>query len=117
MCVIDLTYLIKISNNNQTFIKEMIESFLECAPQYLSELRAFSQEHDWANVKMTAHKLKPSATYLGLPHLLELILSVEEEVDNKQTPESISQLVLQMHELCEKAYPRLQEMAEKGKFD
>ena len=84
MCVIDLSYLKKISNNNQVFIKEMIESFLECAPQYLSEIESFTQQQDWLNVQMTAHKLKPSATYVGLPHLLEIILSIEEEVKDKQ---------------------------------
>ncbi|MGI9544542.1 MAG: Hpt domain-containing protein [Cyclobacteriaceae bacterium] len=117
MCVIDLSYLRKISNNNQTFIKEMIESFLECAPEYLAELETFTKQEDWLNVQMTAHKLKPSATYLGLPLLLELILSVERAVKNNPDQERISEIVAQMHQHCSEAYPKLKEVIDLEKYD
>lgn len=115
--MIDLTYLRKISNNNQVFIKEMIESFLECAPQYIAELKAFTNQADWSNVQMTAHKLKPSATYLGLPMLLELILSVEGAVKSNPVPDDISQIVAQMQQHCAEAYPTLQKMVDLEKYD
>lgn len=86
--VVDLNYLHELSDNNKEFEKEVIELFLQQAPQQLEELDKAVNNKDYPTIKMIAHKLKSStAVTIGRSlsehfELLEETASHNELTDN-----------------------------------
>ncbi len=107
--MIDLSYLRSISNNNQEFITQMIRSFLDHAPTYIQEMKTTCHQNDWSGLAMSTHKLKPSATYMGIDQLLDVILQIENQVKQSvPSAEKLNKLTLEVEQLCEGVYPQLQ---------
>ncbi|MBX2898904.1 MAG: response regulator [Cyclobacteriaceae bacterium] len=78
--LVDLTYLKKISNNNQEFIKEIVQTFLESMPQSIKEIQTNSQAGNWEQVGKVVHKIKPTITLMGIHSLKDKIVLFEQEV-------------------------------------
>lgn len=53
----DLTYLIKASDNNQEFIQEIINTFLESMPKTIEEIQIQLQRKNWEHLAKVVHKL------------------------------------------------------------
>ena len=107
--MVDLSYLRSISDNQQTFINQMIQSFLDLAPAYINEMKKASENENYSDLALSTHKLKPSATYMGIANLLEVMEQIEELVKLPTPPQDqIQDLIKQVEELCVESYPKLQ---------
>ncbi|MCK6617986.1 MAG: ATP-binding protein [Cyclobacteriaceae bacterium] len=85
----DLSYLRKVSGNSQPFIKEMIQTFLQSAPQLVNELDKLVNEKDWTGISKIIHQIKPSLTLLGIHSLKENAAQLEEEYKQGAPSEAI----------------------------
>jgi PAS domain S-box-containing protein len=74
----DLSYLRSISNDNEEFITEMMQTFVQTMPAVLSDMRSCLLEKNWEKLAKLAHQIKPSFTLLGVDALRSTILSIEE---------------------------------------
>jgi len=75
---IDLTELKEMSDNNMSFIKEMLELFVSEMTNHLQQLESAIEEQDDATSEYLAHKLKSSITMIGMdPSLLDLLSDME----------------------------------------
>jgi len=63
---IDLSYLNKTAEGSEEFITEMINAFLEQTPELLTEIETAILAKDWAGVKASTHKFKPTAVMMGI---------------------------------------------------
>lgn len=79
----DLSYLRSISNNNQEFIREMMQTFLQSTPDLLRQMRISLEEKNWERLSKLAHQIKPSLTLLGVHDLHATILFIEENAKDK----------------------------------
>ena len=77
--VIDLTYLKKVSNDNQEFIQEIINTFLESMPKSIEDISRYLKDKNWIQLGKVAHKIKPTITLMGIHSLKEKILQLETE--------------------------------------
>lgn len=105
--LVDLGYLRTISEDPE-FLREMIRRFLEHAPVYLSEMKAACDQKSWEKLSLSTHKLKPSATYMGINGLLQVLLNIEKHCNKNPDPNALTSLIRQADALCEKAYPLLE---------
>ncbi|MCX8492192.1 MAG: ATP-binding protein, partial [Cyclobacteriaceae bacterium] len=80
----DLSYLKSVSNNNELFVNEMIDTFLETVPKSIVELRTLSKQQDWENLSRAVHKLRPSITLLGIHQAKELASEIERNAKSKK---------------------------------
>ncbi|MEM7110259.1 MAG: ATP-binding protein, partial [Bacteroidota bacterium] len=71
--IIDLSYLQGVCNNDQNFMREMIDTFVNNTPQIISEMMDRSAKNDWKQVSALAHKLKPSVTFMGLNQIKDAV--------------------------------------------
>lgn len=62
---LDLSYLKEMSDDNAEFIIEMIDLFKAQTPVYLSELEKAVADKNWPLVSTSAHKMKPTFSYVG----------------------------------------------------
>lgn len=74
----DLSYLRSISNDNQEFIREMMQTFIQTMPAILDQLTKALETEDWEKLSKLAHQIKPSFTLMGIHSLRNDILFIEE---------------------------------------
>jgi PAS domain S-box-containing protein len=76
----DLSYLRKVSGNNDEFVKEMVETFVQSIPTSLKDMREALSVSDKINLSRTLHQIKPSLSLLGLNDLRETAISIEDDL-------------------------------------
>jgi PAS domain S-box-containing protein len=97
----DFTYLRTISNNNEEFIKEMIQTFLQTIPGTLNEMRNCLQQKDWEKLARFAHQIKPSFTLMGIDELRPVVVSIEENGKNKTNLDELPRVTTEFIKSCE----------------
>ncbi len=106
--MIDLEYLHHVSDRNQDFINQMILGFLEGTPSLIKEMYRSFKSRNWNELAITAHKLKPSANYMGISGLYHIIEKLEEEAKSDQPDKQIiSSYLNSIRTTCKQAYPLL----------
>lgn len=90
--LVDLSYLRKMSNNNQDFIKEIIGTFLESMPANVNEINQSADQGNWEQVAKLVHKIKPTITLMGIHSLKDKIVALEHEA--KENPGSQPAIML-----------------------
>jgi hypothetical protein len=84
----DLSYLRQVSGNNEVFVKEMVETFIQSIPQSLSEIEEAVRISDTQKLARTLHQIKPSLSLLGLDILKESSIRLEERIKVMKLPSS-----------------------------
>src|SRR5690606_22637053 len=74
----DLGYLRSISANNEQFIQEMIQTFVQTIPPILSEMRTAATTENWQKLSRLAHQIKPTFSLLGMEDLRKVVFDIEE---------------------------------------
>jgi PAS domain S-box-containing protein len=81
---IDLSYLRKVSNGNEGFVKEMIMTFRDVIPKVAIEIGTCLEKDDWSGLEKSVHRLKPSLTMMGLHAMKEEAMKLEEMAREKK---------------------------------
>jgi PAS domain S-box-containing protein len=105
--ITDLSYLRKMSNNDESFVQEMVSSFVEKTPEIISQIKQATKEKDWSQVGSLAHKLKPNLAFMGVDSLKELILEIEKNGKNKTNVKAIPELVNKLSSAVQEAINEL----------
>jgi len=74
---LDLSYLEEIANGNTEFIIEMIDLFLQQAPEILDQISDKISKKEWSAAGSLAHKLKPTFAMIGIHNGKELSERIE----------------------------------------
>ena len=93
---IDLTYLKELSNGSNEFMLQMINLFIATMPQMVADLETYLIAENWPSIRTTAHKMKPSVSFMGLKEIETDIALLEsyaaEKVHLDRLPEMISKI-------------------------
>ena len=90
---IDLSYLRQVGGDNQEFIMNMIEMFLQKTPVALDEMNEKIRQQSWQDLRDIAHRIKPSFTYVGLKEIHKMLAEIEDKSMTGLNLESIPQLL------------------------
>ncbi|MDQ2658078.1 MAG: ATP-binding protein, partial [Bacteroidota bacterium] len=74
----DLSYLKSVSDNNQEFLQEMIQTFVHSIPPVLADMKASLTAKQWRKLSRLAHQIKPSFSLMGMDSLRKAVLYIEE---------------------------------------
>jgi len=66
MKLIDLTYLKKVSNNDQDMMIEMLEIFKEQCKEFIAEFEQHIANNNNEKLSLLAHKVKSSVAIMGM---------------------------------------------------
>ena len=94
---IDLDYLKQISNGSNEFIYQMISVFIDEVPGEISNLEQHLANKDWKALRATAHKMKPSYSFMGVKELEEMVNAVEEFSDTESRQGELAGLIRSIH--------------------
>lgn len=76
--IIDAHHIKKFAGGDNQFMRQLIEIFLKRTPEYVADLREAVESKNWNKIKMVAHKLKPTFTYVGMEKFTERVGSIED---------------------------------------
>lgn len=97
----DLSYLRKVSGNNDGFVKEMVETFVQSIPNSLNDIQEALTNSDTVKLSRIFHQIKPSLSLLGLNDLRESALSIEEGLKlGKLNSKNLNERVLSFISHC-----------------
>lgn len=105
----DLSYLRRMSSNDEGFVQELVKSFIEKTPELLEEMNHANTEKKWEEVGKLAHKLKPNLAFMGMDSLKELILDIEHKGKGKTEVEEIPNMVAELTKSVNQAIEELLE--------
>jgi len=101
--VVNLSYLIKITDGNKEFIKEMLQLVVTEMPPDLTEINTAIAGRDFATIKAIAHKLKSTIPIVGLDRELPALAEVEQLAANGEQLPRIKKLFAGVEAQCRQA--------------
>jgi len=111
----DLDFLIQRTKNNSGLIMEMISAYLQQTPPLISAMKQGLRDQDWDALHAAVHKMIPSFAIMGMSADFEnMAKQVLDYARTQQQTEGISELVLQLENVCTQACKELE--AEFNKF-
>lgn len=89
----DLSALRKLSDNDETFIIDMLQTFKKTAPPVLERMAVYVAEQKTEAIGREAHKLIPGVTFLGAKTLQDVLVTIEEMAKKGENIETIASAV------------------------
>ncbi len=89
----DLAFLNKISGGDTDFIREMISTFKEVAPEYLLKARKLFNDQAIEALSKETHRVIPGISFLGAKQLESDLMLIEEYTKKNENLESIPALI------------------------
>ncbi len=86
---LNLSYLERITGGNENLRRQILELLIIETPEELQKLEEFTKERNWPRVRGVAHKMKSSATYMGLNQTLSKLKQIEENANTQTSLEQI----------------------------
>ncbi|MBI1185177.1 response regulator [bacterium] len=101
--IIDTNRIRKFASNDAEFMKQVVEIFLKRTPEYIKELRDAVADKDWERIKMMAHKVKPTFTYVGMEAFTEKVGAIENYAI-KRDLQTIETIMDEVWDKCQVAF-------------
>lgn len=107
---IDLDYLTHRTKSNPALMMEMIALYLEQTPPLINTMKLSLQNKDWTSLYAAVHKMIPSFSIMGISSDFEnMAKKVQEYASTQKQTEEITEMVLQLENICTQACIELQE--------
>ncbi len=113
---IDMAYLLHRTKSNPELMREMISLYLEQTPPLITAMTKSLHDQDWTALYAAVHKIIPSFSIVGISTDFEnMARKVQEYASTQQQTEGISNMVLQLENICLQACKELEEELNKIK--
>jgi HPt (histidine-containing phosphotransfer) domain-containing protein len=89
----DLGALRKLSDNDEGFILDMLQTFKKTAPPIIQRMEEYMAQNKVEAAGREAHKMIPGVSFLGAEHLKEVLICIEETAKNGDGLENLPPLV------------------------
>lgn len=96
----DLAYLRSISDNNQEFLQEMVQTFIQSIPPVLKEMGDSLAQNDWYKLSRLAHQIKPSFSLMGMDSLRKTVFYIEENAGKQSDLTKLRQRTQEFIQEC-----------------
>lgn len=90
---VDMTYLNQMTAGNESLKGQIIDLLLIETPEELDKLKSLCNDENWPRVRGVAHKMKSSATYMGMKDTLKLLKAIEEQAGAQRHVEEIPDMI------------------------
>ncbi|CAN5337484.1 hypothetical protein BH09BAC1_BH09BAC1_00460 [soil metagenome] len=107
---LNLTYLDRITGGNENLRQQILELLLLETPEELSKLEEHTKECNWPRVRGVAHKMKSTATYMGLSQTLANLKLIEENANVQTNLDDIPNWVNEASKNLNRALGELKEV-------
>lgn len=99
----DLTTLRKLSDNDETFIIDMLQTYKRTTPPALERMQEYLTDQKIEAIGREAHKMIPGVSFLGAKQLQDVLVKIEETAKSgvgvENMPELVAEAIRQSNEL------------------
>jgi PAS domain S-box-containing protein len=95
----DLTMVETLSGGDLSFIKRMVQLFIDTMPPSLQELQKETRQQNWVAVSKLAHKMKATIDSMGITRLKDDIRAIEMNGKKNENVDTIPGLVNTVEEV------------------
>jgi len=92
----DLSLLKKLSNNDEAFIIDMLNTFRRTAGPIMERMERLVADKRYEALGREAHKFIPGVSFLGIKYLESDLLKIEENAKTGTDLEKMEELVIQV---------------------
>jgi len=85
----------KLSDNDETFILDMLQTFKRTAPPVIARMEEYASQQKTEAAGREAHKLIPGVAFLGARDLEKVLKEIEEKGKTGENTENMSSLIQQ----------------------
>jgi HPt (histidine-containing phosphotransfer) domain-containing protein len=89
----DLSMLRKLSDNDEAFILDMLQTFKRTAPPVIARMEEYATQQKMEAASREAHKLIPGVSFLGARDLEQVLKGIEEKGKTGENPEMMDSLI------------------------
>lgn len=89
----NLSYLKEISGGDESFVLDMVQTFIENSPSEIANLKMYASGEKWELLGENAHRFAPSLQFLGLIALRPVINKIEDFSFGKKNLDQIPSLL------------------------
>jgi len=104
---LSLEYLYEFADGDNTFVKEMIDLFIQNAPEFITNIRNGFEENDWEKLRYNAHKFSPQLAFFGLKTIIDDVDAIEEYAVKKVFADHIIQKIMNIELNCKLTLEKL----------
>jgi len=97
----DLSFLRRVSNEDQAFIIDMLETFRKTAPEIVDKMDVYMKQKKYEALGREAHRFIPGVTFLGVKDLEKDLIDMEEKAKNLENLESLPELLIRIRKNVE----------------
>jgi HPt (histidine-containing phosphotransfer) domain-containing protein len=83
----------KLSNDDETFIIDMLQTFRRTTPPILERMQEYLAHQKYEALGREAHKMIPGVSFLGARELEKVLVTIEENAKKGIEPEKMTGLV------------------------
>ncbi len=106
--LLDLSFLKKITGNDNAYTLKYITMMLESIPKDLVNLNDYCSKKNWSELKGSAHSMKPKINYIGLKEGLEIITNIENYADQQLNLDLLPQMLSRFNVILQTALQELE---------
>lgn len=89
----DLSFLKRISNEDQSFIIDMLETFRNTAPGIVEKMDSHMKNRKYEALSREAHRFIPGVSFLGVKDLEKDLITIEENSKNLENLDNLPELI------------------------
>ena len=112
--IVNLSYLIESSLNDEEYVKMMIEMYVKNTPDYLINLQALLDQNELEELKRLAHKFKASITIMGIDEATTLIETLEKNIADNTNLDQLHTIIQNIDRICKESLIILKEILASG---
>ena len=105
----DLSFVKEMSGNNEEFIKQLIELFIESVPESAQNINNYYKTGNYEKLVCEIHKLKSTIKTVRIPAFTDQIEEMEKLAKSGKNPKRLKHLVFEFNEIMPKAVEQLKE--------
>ena len=108
--IVNLSYLIEMSEGDNTIIKEMIDIFKTQVDEFKTEMDQLFNNSEWLHLGMLAHKAKSSIAIMGMEKLAVELKELEILAKRGEKTETYKMYIESFNLQCDLALKELKEV-------
>lgn len=112
--LVNLSYLIESSLNDEEYVKMMIDMYIKNTPDYLENFSKLLQEENLEELKRLAHKFKASVTIMGIDPVTTIIEQLENNITQENQLDKLPEMIEEIKNYCTKSVVILQNIIDSG---
>jgi len=103
----DLSMVRSVSGGDETFIKKMVQIFIETVPQGVRDLQEAFEKQEWQRLGKVAHKLKSTVDSMGITALKDDIRVIENNSKHETETASLGPFVKKVTDIINECIEQL----------